>query len=152
MSTAKPVYGSAASYAVAASLAAANYDYSGPAYNTTTNSPVDVLFEYAATVAASSTGNRQIALFVVGSLDGTTWPALPSSATDATHDTSMTPLGSIPTNGGASSESERRTFSIAAAFGNGVIPPYWRVIIKNDCGVAMSSCSARTQEVSISVA
>jgi hypothetical protein len=57
----------------------------------------------------------------------------------------------MPTNGGASSEVVRGQFSIAAAFG-GVLPAFWRVIAKNDCGVAMTSCSARTQELGISAA
>lgn len=151
MTTITTNYAAPATYAVAASLAAANYDLTATVYNSTTNKPADVLFDYAATVAASSTGNKQIVLFVQSSLDGTSWNALPSSTTDTTHDTSMRLLGTIPTNGGASAETVRTPYSIAAAFG-GVLPAYWRIIIKNDCGVALSSCAARTQEVSLTAA
>lgn len=151
MTTVSTNYGALNAYGVAVALAAANYDLTGTVYNSTTSKPADVQFEYSASVAASSTGNKQIVLFVQGSLDGATWPPLPSSATDTTHDTSMRFLGSIPTNGGASAETERGVFSIAAAFA-GVLPAYWRVVAKNDCGVAMSSCAARTQELSITAA
>jgi hypothetical protein len=60
----------------------------------------------------------------------------------------MKTLGVIPTNGGASCELDRLQFSVAAVFG-GFVPPYWRVIPKNDCGVALSSCSARTVDVTL---
>jgi hypothetical protein len=153
MTTLNPNYATPQAYAVAGSLAAANYDLTLTSYNSTTNRPVDVLFEYIASVAASSTGNKQIVLFVQASMDGTNWPPVPSSVSDATHDTSMQQLGAIPTNGGTGVETVRppRPYSIAAAFG-GIVPPYWRVIVKNDCGVALSSCSARTQEISLTAA
>lgn len=150
MSTVSTNYGTPAAYTVAASLAASNYDSTGAAYNSTTNKPADTLFEYIATVAANSTGNKQVVLFVLGSLDGTFGPG-PSSTSDTTHDTSMRLLGIIPTNGGASSETVRGQFSVAAAFG-GLPPAYWRVVVKNDCGVALSSCSARTQDITLTVA
>lgn len=153
MTTFSTNYGTVNAYAVAASLSAGNYDLTGTVYNNTTNKPADVLFEYAASVAANSSGNKQIVLYIQGSMDGTTWNALPTSVTDTTHDTSMRPIGTIPTNGGASAEVARTPapFSIAAAFG-GVMPAYWRVIPKNDCGVALTSCSARTQEVILTAA
>lgn len=151
MTTVSSSFGTPAAYAVGASLAAANYDLTGTVYNCTTNKPVDVMLEYVATVAASPTGNKQIVLFVQSSLDGTNWGPLPTSATDTTHDTSLRFLGAIPTNGGASSETVRERFSIAAAFG-GVLPAYWRAIPKNDCGVALSGCSGRTQEFTLTVA
>jgi hypothetical protein len=150
MTTLTTNYGALVAYAVAASLAAANYDQSGNAtpYNSTTNKPADVRFEYAATLAAAPTGNKQIVLFVQGSLDGTTWGAVPSSATDTSHDVTLRWLGAISV---VAAEAARETFSIAAAFG-GVLPAYWRVIVKNDTGVALGSCSARTQELSLSAA
>jgi len=147
MSTLNYSYAAPAAYAVASTLAAANYDLTTTVYNCTTNKPLDVLVDYVATVAANSTGNKQISLFVQASVDGITWPPLPSSATDTTHDTSMAPLGSIPTNGGGSSEAARPPKPLSIATALGYLPQYWRVIIKNDCGVALSSCSARTTEV-----
>lgn len=148
MTTISPNYSTPAAYAVAASLASPNYDLTGTVYNSTVTKPQDVIFEYAATVAATPTGNKQIVLFVQGSLDGTTWSPLPTSTTDATHDTSMRLLGSIATN---AAELVRDRFNVSGAFG-GVLPAYWRVVVKNDCGVALSTCSARTQEISLSVA
>lgn len=136
-----------ATYAVAASLAAALYDVTGTIYNTTTNAPQDVLFEYVAQVAANPTG--VIYLFVQGSTDSTKWPPTPSSNSDTTHDTSMRPLGTIAANNGASSAGVNAgdTFSIAAAFG--YLPAYFRVFVKNGTGVALSNCAARTQELSL---
>jgi hypothetical protein len=150
MSTVTTIYGAANSFAVAATLASPNYDLTGTVYNSTVNKPVDVMLEYAAQVAANPTGNKQIVLFVQGSLDATSFGAAPSSVTDTTHDTSMRILGSIATNGGAGAATERGLFSIAAAFG-GVLPAFWRVFVKNDCGVATSSCAARTQEINLQV-
>jgi hypothetical protein len=150
MATVTTIYGTANSFSVAASVASPNYDLTQTVYNSTVNKPVDVMLEYSATVAASPTGNKQIVLFVQGGLDSSSFGAAPSSATDTTHDTSMRILGSIATNGGASAEVERGQFSIAAAFG-GVLPAFWRIVVKNDCGVAMSSCSARTQEINLLV-
>lgn len=148
MTTVTTNYGPATALAVAAALAAANYDLTCTAYNSTTNKPADTMYEYAATVGATPTGNKQIALFVQGSLDGVAWGAAPSSTTDSTHDLSMRVLGAIPV---AAAEPVRMIFSVAAAFG-GVLPAYWRVIPKNDCGVALTACSARTQEITLTVA
>lgn len=148
MTTINTNYSAAVAYAVAASLAAANYDLTGTVYSNAASKVADVLFEYIATVAANPTGSKQIVLFIQGSLDGTTWNAAPTNATDTTHDTSMRLLGVIPTNGGTNGEVDRLSFSVAAAYG-GMPPPYWRVIIKNDCGVALSSCSARTVDVTL---
>lgn len=148
MTTLNTNYGAPAAYAVTATLTAGQYDLTGTVYNSTASKVADVLFEYSASVAASTTGNKQVVLFIQGSLDGTTWNALPSTTTDTSHDTSMRVLGVIQTNGGASSEVDRTLFSVAAAFG-GMPPPYWRVIIKNDCGVTMSSCQARTVDVTL---
>lgn len=148
MTTLNTNYGAPAAYAVAATLIAGNYDLTGTVYNSTASKVADVLFEYIASVAGNSTGNKQIVLFIQGSLDGTSWNALPGSSSDTTHDTSMRILGVIQTNGGASSEVDRVPFSVAAAFG-GMPPPYWRVIVKNDCGVTLSSCSARTVDITL---
>lgn len=148
MTTASTIYGAPAAYSMAASLAAPNYDLSGPTYNSTTNKPMDVLFEYSATPAANPTGNKMISLFVIAALDGSNFPPGPTSATDTTHDTSMRRLGSIMCNNGSSAaEVVRDLFSIAGAFPNGVLPPYWKVIAKNDCGVTLSTITARTQEI-----
>jgi hypothetical protein len=147
MSTYGPKFAAPVAYVLAASLASPSYDLTGTVYNSSASNAVDVVLEYAATVAATPTGNKQIALFVQASLDGTTWAPLPSSATDTTRDTSMRPLGQIPCNNGGSPGPASDRFSIAAAFG--FLPPYWRVIVKNDCGVALSACSARTLEISL---
>lgn len=153
MPTVSTNFGSVNAIAAATTLAAANYDLTATTnnaaiYNSTTNKPSDTVYEYAATAGAAPTGNKQIVLFVQASLDGVTWGAVPTSATDTTHDLSMRFLGAITI---AAAESVRDRFSIAAVFG-GALPAYWRVIPKNDCGVALSACAARTQEISISAA
>jgi hypothetical protein len=141
-----------AAYTAATSLAAGLYDLTGTVYPTGTNKPLDVLFEYAATVAANSSGNKQISLYVQGSMDGTNWGPVPTSTSDTTHDTSLKPLGVIQTNGGASSEPVRTPAPLSIATALGYLPLYFRVYIKNDCGVALSSCSARTQELTLTAA
>jgi hypothetical protein len=151
MTTLTISYGTKNSYGVVSSLSAGAYDTTFTAYNAQINGAADTLFEYGAAVAANPTGNKQIILFIQGAFDNLSWPAYPTSSTDTTHDTSMRVLGVISCNGGAGSEFERGVFSVAAAFG-GTIPPFWRVIPKNDCGVAMSTCAARTQDVTLTAA
>ncbi len=147
MSTFKAAYGAINTYGIAAALAAGNYDMSGPTYDNGTNGPADVLFTYWTTPAANPTGNAQVVLFIVTSGDGLNWPALPTGPTDATHDTSVRQLGAIKMNNGASAtEVQRQQFNVAALFG--IMPRYWRVIVKNDCGVALSASGASTQELS----
>jgi hypothetical protein len=141
--------GTPQAYTVASSLTNGSYDLTATVYDSTANKPTDVLFDYSASVPANSTGNKQIILYVQGSMDNS-FPPGPTGSTDTTHDTSMLILGSIPTNGGANAETVRppKPLSIAAAFG-GWLPQKWRVFIKNDCGVAITSCSARTTEINL---
>lgn len=150
MATVNLSYGATTALTVAATLAAANYDVTGTIYNLTTNKPIDCEIEYIATVAATSTGNKQIVLFLQASLDGTNFSNPPSSVTDTTHDTSMYLLGAIPTNGGAAIETVRKTFSIANLFGAS-LPAAVKLVVKNDTGVAMSACSAQYREITATV-
>ena len=150
MATVNIAYGTTTAFTVAASLASANYDLTGTVYNLTTTKPLDLELEYVATVAASSTGNKQIVLFLQVSLDGTNFSNPPLSVTDTTHDSSLILLGTIPTNGGASIETVRKTFSLANALGAS-LPAAVKLVVKNDTGVAMSSCSAQTRELTATV-
>lgn len=150
MTTIATNYGTATAIAAASSIAAGNYDLTATTVNSRASGVADVLVDYYAVVAANPTGNKQIIVFVQGAMDSISWATLPTSATDTTHDTSMRLLGTIACNGGASSVAERpiAPFSVAAAFG-GVLPAFWRIIVKNDCGVAMTACAARMQEINL---
>jgi hypothetical protein len=149
VSTVKQPVAAAASLTVTglSSLAAATYVTSAT-YNNTTNAPLDVFAELSATPTGTPTGNMQLVLFAQASLDGTTWQTGPGSGTTTTDESDLTFIGTLPLR--SVSTAQLKTFSTALAFG-GVLPPYHRYVVKNDCGVTLSAGAMRTAEVSATV-
>lgn len=149
MSTVKQAVAAPVSLTVTglSTLAAGTY-VTGPTVNNTTNQPLDSLVEFAATPNGTTTGNMQAVLFAQASLDGTTWQSGPGSGTTTTNEADLTFIGSLPLAG--ASAAQLRIFSVAAAYG--VLPPYYRLVAKNDCGVPFSAATLRTAEVSGTVA
>jgi hypothetical protein len=130
-------------------LASANYATSN-AYNCTTTKPIDVLVELAVTTGSVSGVSPQVVLFVISSLNGTNYSSQNTSATDTTHDADMKLLGVMPLP--TSTASERSpAFSVAAAFG-GILPPYFKVVVKNSSGAAFTAGTVQTVEVNATVA
>lgn len=129
-------------------LAAGTYAVSA-SYNCTTNQPLDLLAELSITPNGTTTGNQQAVLFAQASLDGTTWQSGPTSGTTTTDEGNLKFLGAVPLK--TASGAQVDPFSVAAAYG-GVLPPYIRFVIKNDCGVAFSAGTLRAAEVSATVA
>ena len=115
------------------SLASANYATSN-AFQVSNSNPLDVIVECAFAVGTVA-GNKQVVVFVIGSSDGTNYDIANSSTIDTTHDTMMAVLGVVncPNN----SETVRRRFSLAAAYG-GTPPPYVKLVVKNDTGAVLS--------------
>lgn len=144
-------YGAATSLTVTnlATLASANYATSN-AFNATTNKPIDVLVELALTTGTVGATNPQAVIFAISSFNNTNYSSQNTSTTDTTHDGDMKLVGVIPLK--ASSTAERSpAFSVASAFG-GVLPPYFKIVVKNDSGAAWSSASMQTIEVNATVA
>ena len=123
------------------SLASATYAASG-AVNLTSVDPLDVLIDITVTPGTVS-GNKQLLVFVKASLDGTNYTSGPESGTTTTDEPNLMPIGALPLN--SNSTAQRGVFSVAAALG--YVPPYLKVVVRNDSGAAFSagSCQYATQ-------
>ena len=128
-------------------LAAATYCASS-AYDCTTNDPADVLIEVELATTNTPSGNKQAAVFVQASLDGTNFESGPTSGTTTTDEPDLSFLGVVPMN--TASTTHRKVFSLFEALG--FIPKQFKVIVKNDLGVALTSGALYTSEVSIATA
>lgn len=129
-------------------LASATYVENTTAYNCTTNGPLDVIVEVDATTTNTPAGNKQLVVFIVESLDGTNFRSGPSSGTTATREPNLRLLGVLPMT--TTSQAEIGQFSIANALG--YVPYSFFIIIKNDLGVALTSGTVWTSEISSTVA
>jgi hypothetical protein len=150
MSTVKPVAGTKTSLTSSslATLASATYCVSST-YNNTTNSPVDLIVEVTAATTNTPAGNKQLAVFAQASYDaGTTWQTGPTSGTTTTDEPLLTFLGVLPIQ--TASVTETKAFPVAPAY-CGNLPPYMRIVVKNDLGVALTSGTLSTIEQSVTV-
>jgi hypothetical protein len=130
-----------------AALASATYAASS-AYSTTANQPMDVVVEVEAATTNTPAGNKQLVVFLQESLDGSNFRSGPTSGTSTTDEANLRWLGTIPV--GSSGVTERGMFSVVQALG--FVPPAFRLVFKNDLGVALTSAAAYTAEVSNTVA
>lgn len=150
MATVTKVVGTRTSLTVTglSTLASATY-VASDAINHTTNDPLDVLVEVAVATTNTPAGNKQVVVFAQRSLDGTNYTSGPTSGTTTTDEPDLFLLGYVPMN--TASTTHLRIFSLAAAFG-GTLPKYSKIILKNDLGVALTSGTVYTSEVTGSVA
>ena len=124
-------------------LASATYVLSN-AYTANTNKPWDVIVEVDVATTNTPAGNKQVVVFIQESLDGTNYRSGPTSGTTTTDETNLRYLGTIPMN--SVTTSQMGTFSVAAALG--YCPFAFKVVLKNDLGVALTSGTAFTSEIS----
>jgi len=124
-------------------LAAATYVASS-AYTANTNKPLDVIVEVDVATTNTPSGNKQLVVFVIESLDGTNYRSGPTSGTTTTDEPNLRLLGTVPMN--TASVTQTATFSVAQALG--YCPYAFKVVIKNDLGVALTSGTAFTSEIS----
>ncbi len=115
------------------SLASASYVSAG-VINLTTDDPLDVLIEVAATPGTVA-GNRQVVIFGRVSLDGTNYSTGPVSGSTATDEPNLRFLGTVPCNTNATLQ--RNSVSVMAALG--YVPPHLEIVIKNDTGAALAA-------------
>lgn len=150
MATVKQIAGTLTSLTVTgfSTLTSATYVASA-VYNNTTNQPSDLVVEVTAATTNTPAGNKQVAVFAKASYDNTNWQSGPESGITATDESDLTFLGVLPL--ASASTTERKSFSVAAAYG-GVLPPYLKVVLKNDLNVSLTSGSVATSEISYTVA
>lgn len=124
-------------------LASATYVASS-AYTANTNQPLDVIVEVDVATTNTPAGNKQVVVFVQESLDGTNFRSGPTSGTTTTDEPNLRLLGTVPMN--SVTTTQIGTFSVAQALG--YVPYAFKVVIKNDLGVALTSGTAFTSEIS----
>lgn len=115
------------------SLASATYVAAG-AIDLTTPDPLDVVIEVEATPGTVS-DNKQLVVFAKVSLDGTNYSTGPESGTTATDEPNLYLLGALPLN--TNSTLQRESFSVMSALG--FVPPYLKLIVKNETGAALAA-------------
>ena len=149
MATVKQVQGTRTALTIAAlaTLASATFCASS-AYNCTTNQPLDVIVEVDVATTNTPAGNKQVVVFIQESLDGTNYRSGPGSGTTTTDEPNLRFLGTVPVN--TSSATEIGTFSVLQALG--YVPWKFKIVIKNDLGVSLTSGTAWTSEISSTVA
>lgn len=130
-----------------ATLASATYVASAVKDNTTAQ-PLDVMVEVTVATTNVPAGNKQVVVFAVASYDNTNFQTGPTSGTSATDEPLLTFLGVVQV--AAASVTQVKSFSIASAYG-GVLPPYLKVVLKNDLGVALTTGTVATSEISATV-
>jgi hypothetical protein len=123
-------------------LASATYVASS-AFDAATDDPLDVLIEVEAATTNTPGGNKQVVVFVQASLDGTNFQSGPTSGTTTTDEADLTFIGVLPMN--TTTTTHRKVFSIASSLG--FIPVQFKVILKNDLGVALTSGAVYTAQI-----
>lgn len=116
------------------SLASATYVQAGSTVDVSAVDPIDTVIEVAATPGTVS-GNKQLLVFLQVSFDNTNFTTGPTSGTTAVDEPNLRFLGSLPLN--TNSTIQRGSFSIISALG--YVPPYFKVIVKNDSGAALAA-------------
>lgn len=149
MSTIKQAAGARTALTVTglSTLASANYVASAVKDNTA-NQPVDVMAEVTVATTNTPAGNKQVQVFAIASYDNSTFQSGPTSGSTTTDEPLLTYLGTVPVQ--TTSVTEVKSFSVAAGYG-GVLPPYVKIVLKNDLGVALTTGSVATSEISITV-
>lgn len=110
-----------------------------------TNKPVDVVVEVEATTTNTPTGNKQIVVFLQESLNGTNFRSGPTSGTTTTDEPNLLQAIVLPM--ATASVTQSATFSIRRVLG--YVPSAFKVVLKNDLGVALTSGAIYTSEISV---
>ena len=148
MATVKQVVGTLTSLTVTGFGTLASGAYVASSVYSNTNQQLDLMVEVTAATTNTPGGNKQVVVFAKASYDNSTWQSGPESGTTTTDEIDLTFLGVVPI--ASTSTTERKSFSVASAYG-GVLPPYLKIILKNDLGVALTSGSVATTEISSTV-
>lgn len=124
-------------------LASATYVASS-AITLNTNKPADLFIEVSLATTNTPSGNKRAKVFAIYSLDGTNYTTGPTSGTSATDEPDLYWLGDIKIP--VASVTHTQLFAISQHFAR---PPHsMKVVILNDLGVALTSGTVYTSEVS----
>ena len=126
-----------------ASLASANYAVSNP-YVCATNKPIDVVIEVEAATTNVPAGNKLLNVFLKETLDGINYRSGPETGTTTTDERDLLPLGTIRMN--SQTTTHRGSFNITQFLG--YVPYGFKVVVKNDLGVTLTSAAMYTTEIS----
>ena len=148
MATIKTIQGAKTNITVSnlSTLGSATYCVSN-AYSLQTNNPNDLVVELSAATTNSPSGNKQVVVFAQASWDNSVWQSGPTSGTTTTDEADLTIMGVLPL--ASSSTTEVKSFSVLQSFG--FMPAYVRFVFKNDLGVALTSATAATAEISTTI-
>lgn len=114
-------------------LASATYVASS-AVDLTATIPEDVVLQVQCDPNGTPSGNKQLVVFIQLSLDGTDYSTGPTSGTTTTEEADLYLLGVLPCN---DTNTHRKMFSFREA---GIpVARYFKVVCKNDMGVALTS-------------
>jgi len=124
-------------------LASATYVANTTAYDCTVNKPDDVIIEVNVGTTNTPTGLKQVSVFIIESIDNSSFRSGPTSGTTTTKEPNLCFLGVVPvlTNSGT----EVGFFSIRDQLR--FRPNYFKIIIKNETGVALTAGTVWTAEV-----
>lgn len=129
------------------SLASGTYVASS-AYNCSTNDNEDVLIEVRLATTNTPASLKQCSVFLKVTLNGTDYSTGPESGTTTTDEPDLIRLGApVPMN--TASTDHVGIYSVKAALG--FIPHSFKLIVKNEIGVALTSGTVFTSEVSKTV-
>lgn len=115
------------------SLASATYVSAGT-INVSSSDPVDYVVEVEVTPGTVSS-NKQVVVFAKVSFDNTNFSTGPESSTTTTDEPNLRFIGTVPCN--TNSTLQRNAFSIASALG--FVPPYCKIIVKNETGASLAA-------------
>ncbi len=159
MATTTPLRGTATALTFAAgdsTLAAGAYAVSSAVDTLTLGSggiaADDAVVTVSAGIAATAVANDLVKVFVISSVDGTTFSDAPADgSTDTTHDTNMQLLDVMNVPSAAAQTLVMPLTAIAALF-NGELPAYLKIVVYNGSGAAFTSLAGTIVGLNESVA
>lgn len=139
-----PTIGSRTSLAIGgfATLAAGNYAVSN-AYVCNTNKPIDVVIEVEAATTNVPVSNKVVHVFLKETLDGTNYRTGPETGAVTTDERDLLYLGPVRLN--TQTNVHRASFNITQYLG--YVPYGFKVVVKNDVGVALTTGNLFTTEI-----
>ena len=159
MATSTPLRGTntALTFAAADSTLASGYYAVSSAVDTLTAgsggiAADDLAVTISAGIAATAVANDTISVFAVSSIDGTTFSDAPADdSSDSTHDANMAFIGALTVPSAAAQTLVMTLQDVAASFG-GWLPPYIKIVVKNNTGAALTSLAGTYQGLNESIA
>ncbi len=115
------------------SLASATYVSAG-VIDVSASDPIDYIVEVTATPGTVSS-NKLLSVFAKVSMDNTNFTTGPESGTTTTDEPNLYFLGTVPLN--TNGTAQTKAFSIAQALG--FVPPYCKIVVKNETGAALAA-------------